>query len=66
MYLYKNPVNFFSFLGMLLTLLVLAVINGGTLAFNNNQQVEDLATDLDRVDINVGAISENQELSVAQ
>lgn len=53
-------------LGMLLTLLVLAVINGGTLSFSGGQRLEILEANLARVDENVGAVSQNVDLLVNQ
>ncbi len=53
-------------LGMLLTLLVLAIINGGTLSFTGGQQVEQLALNVARIDENVGAVSYNVDLVAQQ
>lgn len=43
-----------AFLGMLLTLLILALINGGTLRFNS-----ELSARVEGIDQNVGAVSDN-------
>jgi uncharacterized protein YoxC len=53
-------------LGMLLTLLVLAVINGGTLSFSGGQRLTVLEANLTRVDENVNAVSQNVDLLVNQ
>lgn len=53
-------------LGMLLTLLVLAVINGGTLSFSGGQRLTVLEANLTRVDENVNAVSQNVDLLVDQ
>ncbi|MEZ4862489.1 MAG: SdrD B-like domain-containing protein [Caldilineaceae bacterium] len=47
-----------AILGMLLTLLVLALINGGTLSFAG-KRIDELENHLTRVDENVGAVSNN-------
>ena len=44
-------------LGMLLTLLVLAVINGGTLSFSGGARLDLLEASVARIDENVGAVS---------
>ncbi len=48
-----------AILGMLLTLLVLAVINGGTLSFSGGERLTNFEAKLSRVDENVGTVSEN-------
>lgn len=53
-------------LGMLLTLLVLAVINGGTLSFSGGQRLDILEANLLRIDENVGAVSQNVDLITEQ
>lgn len=46
-------------LGMLLTLLVLAIINGGTLSFTGGERLDILEANVNRIDQNVGAVSFN-------
>ena len=46
-------------LGMLATLLVLAVINGGTLNFTHPERLAVMEANLARVNENVGAVSQN-------
>ena len=53
-------------LGMLLTLLVLAIINGGTLSFSGGQRLELLEASVARIDENVGAVSYNVDLVAQQ
>lgn len=53
-------------LGMLLTLLVLAVINGGTLSFSGGERLDVLEANLVRIDENVGAVSQNVDLIAGQ
>lgn len=53
-------------LGVLLTLLVLAVINGGTLRFTNQSSIASLQNGLTRVDENVGAVNHNVEVVAQQ
>ncbi len=48
-----------AILGMLLTLLVLAVINGGTLSFSGGERLDVLEASVARIDENVGAVSYN-------
>jgi hypothetical protein len=55
-----------AILGMLLTLLVLAVINGGTLSFSGGQRLDVLEANLVRIDENVGAVSQNVDLIADQ
>jgi hypothetical protein len=52
-------------LGVLLTLLVLAIINGGTLRFQDPGQVEALQASLAQIDRNLGTVDQNVA-SVAQ
>jgi chemotaxis protein histidine kinase CheA len=49
-------------LGALLTLLVLAIINGGTLRFTDENRLAALEASLTRVDENVGAVNHNVEV----
>lgn len=49
-------------LGALLTLLVLAIINGGTLRFMDENRLAALEASLTRVDENVGAVNHNVEV----
>jgi hypothetical protein len=53
-------------LGMLLTLLVLAVINGGTLSFSGGQRLDELEARFVRIDENVGAVSYNVDMVAQQ
>jgi uncharacterized protein YukE len=53
-------------LGMLLTLLVLAVINGGTLSFSGGERLDLLEASVARIDENVGAVSYNVDLVAQQ
>ncbi len=48
-----------ALLGMLLTLLILALINGGTLSFTGGQRLSAFEAKLNRVDENVGSVSTN-------
>ncbi|RME58089.1 MAG: hypothetical protein D6790_12395 [Caldilineae bacterium] len=52
-------------IGVLATLLILYILNGGTLRFTNSSQIEALEASLTRVDENVGAVNQNVDL-VAQ
>lgn len=52
-------------LGMLLTLLILALINGGTLSYAG-ARLEGMETHLQQVDENVGAVSANIDIVSAQ
>jgi hypothetical protein len=52
-------------LGMLATLLILALINGGTLNFTHPERIAVLESNLTRVNENVGAVSTNVD-NVAQ
>ena len=49
-------------MGMLLTLLVLAIINGGTLTFTVGGKVTDFEQRLARVDKNVDSVSHNVDI----
>ena len=51
-----------AILGMLLTLLILALINGGTLSFSGGERLTNFEATLDRVNENVGAVSANVDL----
>ncbi|MCC6455594.1 MAG: hypothetical protein IT328_11660 [Caldilineaceae bacterium] len=53
-------------LGMLLTLLVLAVINGGTLSFSGGERLNVLEASVARIDENVGAVSTNVDIVAQQ
>lgn len=53
-------------LGMLLTLLVLAIINGGTLSFTGGQRLDVLEASVSRIDQNVGAVSYNVDVVADQ
>jgi uncharacterized phage infection (PIP) family protein YhgE len=53
-------------LGMLLTLLVLAVINGGTLSFSGGERLDVLEASVQRIDENVGAVSYNVDVVAEQ
>jgi prefoldin subunit 5 len=55
-----------AILGMLLTLLVLAVINGGTLSFSGGQRLDILEASVTRIDENVGAVSYNVDMVAQQ
>jgi uncharacterized coiled-coil protein SlyX len=51
-----------AILGMLLTLLILALINGGTLSFSGGERLSVLEATLQRVNDNVGSVSTNVDL----
>jgi uncharacterized coiled-coil protein SlyX len=51
-----------AILGMLLTLLILALINGGTLSFSGGERLAVFEATLERVNDNVGAVSANVDL----
>lgn len=51
-----------ALLGMLLTLLVLAVVNGGTLSFSGGSRLDTLQANVDRINENVGALSYNLDV----
>src|SRR3954451_9939578 len=55
-----------AILGMLLTLLVLAVINGGTLSFSGGERLDVLEASVARIDENVGAVSQNVDMVAEQ
>jgi hypothetical protein len=55
-----------AILGMLLTLLVLAIINGGTLSFTGGQRLDVLEVSINRIDQNVGAVSYNVDVVADQ
>ena len=55
-----------AILGMLLTLLVLAVINGGTLSFSGGARLDILEASVTRIDENVGAVSYNVTMLAEQ
>ena len=52
--------------GMLLTLLVLAVINGGTLSCSGGERLDILEASVARIDENVGAVSYNVDMVAQQ
>jgi hypothetical protein len=51
-----------AILGMLLTLLILALINGGTLSFSGGERLRVFEATLERVNENVGAVSANVDI----
>jgi uncharacterized coiled-coil protein SlyX len=51
-----------AILGMLLTLLILALINGGTLSFSGGERLTNFEATLQRVNDNVGAVSANVDI----
>ena len=53
-------------LGMLATLLVLALINGGTLNFIHPERLEVMEANLARISENVGAVSQNIDIVAQQ
>jgi len=53
-------------LGMLLTLLVLAIINGGTLSFTGGDRLAVMTETMTRIDENVGAVAYNVEVVAQQ
>jgi hypothetical protein len=53
-------------LGMLATLLVLAIINGGTLNFTRPERMAVMEANLARISENVGAVSQNVDLVANQ
>jgi hypothetical protein len=53
-------------LGMLATLLVLAIINGGTLNFTRPERMAVMEANLARISENVGAVSQNVDLVASQ
>ncbi|MFN3980364.1 MAG: hypothetical protein ACK4SA_08280 [Caldilinea sp.] len=53
-------------LGMLATLLVLAIINGGTLNFTRPERLAVMEANLARVSENVGAVSQNVDVVASQ
>lgn len=55
-----------AILGMLLTLLVLAIINGGTLSFSGGERLTNFEAKLNRVDENVGTVSANIDVVATQ
>jgi septal ring factor EnvC (AmiA/AmiB activator) len=55
-----------AILGMLLTLLVLAIINNGTLSFASANRVDGVEQTLYRVNENVGTLSVNLDTAVAE
>ncbi|MFN8441120.1 MAG: hypothetical protein U0175_10140 [Caldilineaceae bacterium] len=55
-----------AILGMLLTLLVLAIINGGTLSFSGGERLTTFEAKLQRVDANVDTVSKNLDVVATQ
>lgn len=55
-----------AIIGVLATLLVLYILNGGTLRFTNPAKLTALEASLARVDENVGAVNENVEIVAAR
>jgi len=53
-------------LGMLLTLLILAIINGGTLSFSGGERLAVMEASMTRIDENVGAVAHNVEVVAQQ
>ena len=53
-------------LGMLATLLVLAIINGGTLNFTRPERMAVMEANLARISENVGAVSQNVDIVAGQ
>ncbi len=53
-------------LGMLLTLLILAIINGGTLSFSGGERLALMEASMARIDENVGAVAHNVEVVAQQ
>ncbi len=52
--------------GMMLTLLVLAIINGGTLNFSGGERMDVLEASVARINDNVGAVSYNTDVIAQQ
>lgn len=55
-----------AILGMLLTLLVLAIANGGTISFGSSERVGALESNVARINDNVGAVSSNIDIVAEQ
>lgn len=55
-----------AILGMLLTLLVLAIINGGTLSFSGGERLTAMEATMTRLDENVGALAQNLDTVTQQ
>lgn len=55
-----------AILGMLLTLLVLAMINGGTLSFTGGERMDALEANVTRINENVGSVSTNVDIVAQQ
>ena len=55
-----------AILGMLLTLLILAIINGGTLHFTGGERLAVFEADLARINENVGSVSTNIDIVAEQ
>ena len=53
-------------LGMLLTLLILAIINGGTLHFTGGERLAVFEANLARINENVGSVSTNIDIVAEQ
>ena len=55
-----------AILGMLLTLLILAIINGGTLSFTGGERLAVFEANLGRINENVGSVSTNIDIVAEQ
>jgi hypothetical protein len=55
-----------ALLGMAMTLLVLAIVNGGTLRFSGGERLDVLEASVARIDENVGAVSYNVDIVAQQ
>ena len=55
-----------AILGVLLTLLILAIINNGTLNFTGNPRIQAIEQTVDRVNENVGTLSGNLDVVAAE
>ncbi|MGL4648145.1 MAG: hypothetical protein ACRC1H_01955, partial [Caldilineaceae bacterium] len=55
-----------AILGVLLTLLILAIINGGTLSFGGDARMATLEQTMSRVDQNLGTLSGNVDTLAAE
>ncbi|MCB0044293.1 MAG: hypothetical protein H6642_11825 [Caldilineaceae bacterium] len=55
-----------AILGMLLTLLILAIINGGTLSFTGGERLSVFEANLGRINENVGSVSANIDIVAEQ
>ena len=55
-----------AILGVLLTLLILAIVNNGTLNFTGNPRIQAIESTVTRVNENVGTLSANLDLVTAE